>query len=288
MTYDWLTLERKLDGLPPSPRHAILTFSGTWAPPGWGYPSDTVRFANDELVYEVPVIAPWSFGPVPPGQIDSPSYEDSVAIAVEWAVAWILNHAGTFGLFGYSQGGEAASRVLLEIITPSGRLHHRLGDFIGGGAFGNPYRQKGKFVGADPGGHGIADVNLTNTPANWAEVVNKGDMYASVPDGKAGELITEFYSMLIQLQLGDFGEFCKDMIGSVAKLIPDVLDIVTKPISGGIPGIQAAIVALQFLGTGTAPHIEYHMRPVLPGVTGLAYMIDHLNRIASATPARAA
>lgn len=280
MTYDWLVLERKLDGLPPPPRHPILTFSGTWAPPGWGYPTDAVRLANDELVYEVPVQAPWSFGPVPPGRIDSPSYEESVALAVEWAVQWILNHTGTFGMVGYSQGGEAASRVLLEL--QEGRLRHRLNDFIGGGAFGNPYRQKGVAVGADPGGRGIADRNLTNTPATWAEVANKGDMYCCTPDGKAGELITEFYTMLIRLQLGDFGEFCKDMIASIAGLIPDIADIITKPISGGIPAIQAAVVALQFLATGTAPHIEYHMRPVVPGVTGLAYMAGHLNRIAAA------
>lgn len=284
MTYDWLTLERKLDGLPPPPRHAILTFSGTWAPPGWGYPSDTVRGANDELVYEVPVAAPWSFGPVPPGHINSPSYRESVDIAVEWAVAWILAHPGTFGLFGYSQGAEAASRVLMEI--QSGRLQHRRADFIGGGAFGNPCRQKGVAVGDDPGGHGIADVNLTNTPPTWAEVANKGDMYCCTPDGKAGELITEFYSMLILLQLDDFGEFCKDMIRSVSGLIPDVVDILNG--TGTIPAVQAAIVALKFLATGTAPHIEYHMRPVLPGVTGLMYMAGHLNRIAAATAAKAA
>lgn len=285
MSYDWLTLERKLDGLPPSPRHAVLTFSGTWAPPGWGYPSDAVRFANDELLYEVPVIAPWSFGPVPPGQINSPSYEDSVAIAVNWACDWIERTVGTFALVGYSQGGEAASRVLIEI--QSGRLQHRADDFIGGGAIGNPYRQAGKFAGSvNPGGHGIADVNLTNTPSTWAEVANKGDMYACTPDGKAGDLITEFYSMLIQLQLGDFGEFCTDMVKSIAGLIPDITGILTG--TGTIPAVQAAIVALTFLGTGTAPHIEYHMRPVLPGVTGLAYMVGHLNRIAAEVPARAA
>lgn len=289
MSYDWLTLERKLDGLPPPTRHAILTFSGTWAPPGWGYPSDTVRFANDELVYEVPVQAPWSFGPVPPGQVNSPSYLQSVEIAVEWAVAWILEHAGTFGLFGYSQGAEAASRVLLEVITPGGRLHHRRGDFIGGGCFGNPMRRAGKYAGSvNPGGHGIADVNLTDTPANWAEVANKGDMYACTPNGKAGELITEFYTMLIRLQLGDFGKFCADMVKSIAGLIPDIAEIIAAPLPNAIPAIQAAIVALKFLATGTAPHVEYHMREIAPGKTGLVYMVEHLNRISAAVPARAA
>jgi hypothetical protein len=284
VTWDWRLVQDELLGEEHPQRHPILTFSGTWAPPGWGYPSDAVRFANDELMYEVPVIAPWSFGPVPPGQINAPSYEESVAIAVEWAVDWITNHTGTFGLVGYSQGGEAASRVLLEI--QDGRLTDHAGDFIGGGAFGNPYRQKGKFSGVkNPGGHGIATTNLTSTPKTWAEIANVGDMYACTPDGKAGEIITEFYAMLIQLQLANFGAFCGDMVKSVAGLIPDMLGIATG--TETFAAMQAAIVALKFLGTGTAPHIEYHMREIAPGVTGLGYMVQHLNRIASAVPARA-
>lgn len=265
-------------------RHAVLTFSGTWAPPGWGYPSDAVRFANEDLLYEVPVQSPWSFGPVG-GTIEAPSYRQSVDIAVDWACDWIEHHQGTFGVVGYSQGAEAASRVLIEL--QSGRLQDRMTDFIGGGCFGNPMRQAGKYVGADPKGHGIATQNLTATPANWAEVANKGDLYAATPGGAAGELIGKFYEFGVEAQLNNFGQFVKDMAHNIAALIPDLGGVLTGNITTDVAAAQAAIVALQFVATGTEPHISYELREIAPGVTGLGYMIGHLNRIAAATPARA-
>ena len=63
-------------------RHAVLTFAGSWAAPGTGYPSDVVNAADPDLVFEVPIDAPWSFGTIPPGAPISPSYAQSVEIAV--------------------------------------------------------------------------------------------------------------------------------------------------------------------------------------------------------------
>ena len=54
-------------------RHAVLTFAGTWAAPGTGYPSDVVHAADPDLVFEVPIQAPWTFGPIPPGAPPEPS-----------------------------------------------------------------------------------------------------------------------------------------------------------------------------------------------------------------------
>src|SRR6476469_9006279 len=45
-------------------RHAVLTFAGAFAAPGTGYPSDVVNAAAADLVYEVPVQSPWTFGPI--------------------------------------------------------------------------------------------------------------------------------------------------------------------------------------------------------------------------------
>src|ERR1700753_1430329 len=99
-------------------RHAVLTFAGAWADPGSGYPSDVVSAANSDLVFEVPIDAPWSFGPLAPGAPAAPSYAESVQIAVTNAAAWIdANPHQTFALGGYGRGAEAASRILAEIMT---------------------------------------------------------------------------------------------------------------------------------------------------------------------------
>jgi hypothetical protein len=62
----------------------------------------------------------------------------------------------TFALVGYSQGAEAASRVLAEIMT--GSLQWAKPNLIGGYTFGNPWRLTGHTLagGTDTGGRGIA------------------------------------------------------------------------------------------------------------------------------------
>jgi hypothetical protein len=46
-------------------RHAWLTFGGTWGIPGTGYCSDVIARVDPTLVFEVPVLGPYSFGPIP-------------------------------------------------------------------------------------------------------------------------------------------------------------------------------------------------------------------------------
>lgn len=263
-------------------RHPILTFAGTWAAPGVGYPSDVVHGADPDLVYEVPVQGPWSFGPVPPGSVTAPSYEESVDIAVQWAIEWINGHTGTFGLWGYSQGAEAASRVLIEIL--SGSLSHRRQDLIGGGTFGNPMREKGHGA---PGwgtqkGCGIAAANLAGTPADWFDYVNPGDLYSMKLDGQAGQDEEDVYSLAVKLQLGDPLKFIGDMVTVLGGgLLTDMTGILANPLMGGIAAIQASAAGLAFMGAGTGPHITY-------AETGAVnHAIGHLNTIASAVPARA-
>ena len=70
-------------------RHAVLTFAGTFAAPGTGYPSDVVNADDPGLVFEVAVQSPWSFGPIPPGTPTAPSYAQAVQIGVDFATAWI-------------------------------------------------------------------------------------------------------------------------------------------------------------------------------------------------------
>jgi hypothetical protein len=284
-------------------RHAILTFSGTWAKPGTGYPSWVVAGAADTLeapVFEVPVQAPWSFGFIGAPNPNAASYAKSVDIAVEWAVAWILAHPlQTFGLGGYSQGAEAASRVLLEIITPGGRLYHLRYNFIGGYSLGNPMRGQGHSGPAliDPGGRGIAAKRLpADLPATWVDIGNPGDMYTSVPAGpklldqQAGDNITACYMAAIQLGL-DINSATAILSALTGKggLAEQVLELLANPLNIGALAKSVA-VALQFVAQNppTGPHITYEWRPVTAdGRTGIQYAVDHVGVIAAATPAAA-
>lgn len=55
---------------------------------------------------------------------------------------------------------------------------------------------------------------------------------------------------------------------------------------GPIAAIQAAVLAIQFFGSGTAPHVNYHVNEVWPGMTYLGLGIQHVHDWASRTPVR--
>lgn len=228
---------------PPPPRHAILTFSGTWAAPGTGYCSWVAQACN-RLVEEIPVQSPWSFGFVN-GPIDSPSYRESVSIAVEWAVAWILAHPNrTILLAGYSQGAEAASRVYQEFID--GRLQHLRKNYVAGFTFGNPCRQKGHtfYLGKDPGGSGISSFNLSNMGNEWADYAQPGDIYTTKPGGLVGENMQDVYELAIDLQLNDPVVFFQSFIRNLLGLLNNLGGLKTiAPILSGLGAGPGGLVA---------------------------------------------
>lgn len=246
----WADIEAKLDGRILI-RHAVLTYAGTWAPPGVGYCSDVVngvaQFIDDGLFFEVPVPYPASFGPIG-GAIASPSYQQSITNAIAWTADWLASHPNqTFATGGYSQGAEAASRVVMELM--SGSLQQYLPNFIGGYTYGNPSRGQGFHAPtiADPGGHGISATLMTELPringqVVWADYVhspNNGDagkdMYASVPAGQVGKDMTDIYGAATNMQFNDLGGLTQ-MI--VTTLISGVNDLNLMPaIAGGLPGI---------------------------------------------------
>lgn len=233
-------------------RHAVLTVGGTWEPgPGTQYPSNVVQgvnqFINPDLVFEVPIDYPAAFGPVS-GPINSPSYQQSVDIAVETVGNWITdNPYQTFALAGYSQGAEVVSRIAIELM--SGSLTGYLDNLIGGYTFGNPCRGSG-FIApgvADPGGHGISSINMTQRPTVngkmvWADYVHSPangdastDIYGCVPSGQVGRIMTDAYGLGTELQLTDLPTFFKDMLSDIMKLVEDsgVLGSLAK----GVPGL---------------------------------------------------
>lgn len=281
-------------------RHAVLTFAGTFAAPGTGYPSDVVNAANPDLVFEVPVQAPWSFGPIPPDAPTAPSYAESVQIAVTNATEWInANPKQTFALGGYSQGAEAASRVLAEIMT--GTLQSARPNLIGGYTFGNPWRLTGHTFpgGTDPGGRGIANINLTaaqipkdaNGVDTWWDFANPGDLYTTTPNDDAGADITAVYKAAVQLSIET--NLIMNLIAGLTgqgSLAQQVVALITDPIVGGPALIEAIDLAVAFYGTNppARAHVTYDVVDALPGQTSVQVAIGHLNNIAAATPARTA
>jgi hypothetical protein len=281
-------------------RHAVLTFAGTFAAPGTGYPSDVVNAADPGLVFEVAVQAPWTFGPIPPDAPTAPSYAESVQIGVNFATAWINDHPKqTFAIGGYSQGAEAASRVLAQIMT--GSLQSARPNLIGGYTFGNPWRLTGHTFpgGTDPGGRGIANINLTaaqipkdaNGVDTWWDFANPGDLYTTTPNDEGGADITAVYKAAVQLGINT--NLIMNLIAGLTgqgSLAQQVLALVTDPIVGGPALFEAINLAVAFYGTNppTLPHLSYQSVDARPGQSSVAVAITHLNQIAAATPARTA
>ncbi len=269
-----LAMRARLGSYPPPapPRHACLTFSGTWAPPGVGYASDVAQACSD-VVEEIPVQAPWSFGPMPPGDIGSPSYRESVHTAVEWAVGWILaNPNRTFMLGGYSQGAEAASRVLAEFLT--GRLKHLRSNLIGGYTFGNPSRQNGHTFHGDPNpgdDGGISDFQLGDTGDWWLDCAAPGDIYTRTPRGATGKIMRAAYKLATDLQVHDFLAFAAAFADHLWALVQDaVTDI---PAAFDAAGRGVAFIADQ---PATRPHITYQFEEALPGLTFVQLAEQHV------------
>jgi hypothetical protein len=267
-----------------------------------------------DVVDEIPVEAPWSFGPIPPGSLTAPSYQESVQIAVDWAVNWLLADTRPFLLGGYSQGGEAASRIYAETL-PGGRLAHRRADFVAGFCFGNPSRRDGHtYYGgpATPFG-GIAQYRLPRMGWEWCELVDPADLYGTCARHLTGEIERDVYTLCTEIELhSGLIDFCRtfiaNLIAVIGNLDGDAYDDVTRavtrhgidlegaqllpdaklqPLSDRLLSVQgiaaavaAAIDALIFFCAPpfpTAPHCEYHVREVWPGQTYLGLAIQHVH-----------
>ncbi|MGU3498029.1 hypothetical protein [Mycobacterium sp. C31M] len=243
-------------------RHAWLTFSGTWAPPGTGYSSWVVQNADPELVFEVPVQAPWSFGPVDSPDPMAPSYRQSVATGKQWAIDWINLHTDqTFGLGAYSQGAQCAGEVYQELL-PGGQLAHRSDDFIGGFSFGDPMRPAGTTSAgaADPGGAGISPDRIENPDPRWCYLANGPangavgiDLYTATPLNGAGRIIRTFYSMGVEIGLAPTPV---PMVEAIARGVVQLLVELGGPLAG-LGGLAAlgpsALLAGQLLSSATIP-----------------------------------
>jgi hypothetical protein len=117
---------------------------------------------------------------------------------IDMTVAQINAHSGPFALGGASQGAGVISQVLKMLQAGDGNIDgNRLGDLIFGVTYGNPARQAGKVAPGttDPGGHGIRlpQFRLTDTPDNWWDFSQSGDIISCNGDDPISELATAVF-----------------------------------------------------------------------------------------------
>ena len=294
---------------------AILTFAGTWAAPGTGFPSDIARGCAD-VAEEIPVQGPNSFGPIPPGDFRAPSYEESVVISADWAINWTISNSNRPVIpIGYSQGGEAASRYRMEF-EDGGRLAHFRANFVCGVALGNPSRhyQTTYYGGPETPWEGIALYRLPQQGNEWCELIEPGDLYGTCARGLTGEIERDVYTMCTQMEMHSgavefartFAANCVEIAQNLdgdafddavanseyvdpsavagAELLPPEQLTAEEDKILSVKGISAAIAAaidgLIFFCSPpfpTAAHCEYHIREVWPGMTYVGLGIQHVH-----------
>lgn len=246
-------------------KHTIFTVNGFLGDMWTGYPAICGQAVTNAFWQPIG----WTNNSIPMTQ----NIKDGVAELINQ----INLHRGTFLMAVYSEGAILGALVMDEI--RNGSLQHRKNDFIGAIAFGNPRREQGSRPPGcpDPGGHGIARDRTVDTPSSWWDYSDPDDMYACTPNGPAGDNITACYQMIAQ----------SNIIGGNTTLAKQILGLLTKPSLSNLSGLAGAIFkATKFYFSGTAGHVHYHDREIVPGTTYLNHAIGHLVERANAVAPR--
>ncbi|QFG14077.1 DNA helicase [Mycobacterium phage Curiosium] len=277
----------------------LLTGQGTGVDMYTGYPHDLGVRLRDEGIVELQPIGKypaktWPMGP-------------SVKIGVDEGVDLVLKAEARpsrevpdgYELCGYSQGAWLVSDLLDEFRT--GRLKHVRHKLIGGATFGNPRR------GLDEnGGRGITDNVLVDTPDFWVDEFDPGDIYANVPNNDVGEDMTAIFKLVRLNGIGDVIDLNSALglggvllgaggpLGALGGLLgggaaesnnitEQILEMLKSPLREFPAAVGAIVKAFMFFGRKpiTAPHIEYHLREVSPGVTYYEHAVAHLRAMAA-------
>ncbi|ASR87199.1 lysin B [Mycobacterium phage LastHope] len=279
----------------------LLTGQGTGVDMYTGYPHDLgVRLRDEGLVELQPIgkypARVWPMGP-------------SVKIGVDEGVDLVLKAEARpsrevpdgYELCGYSQGAWLVSDLLDEF--RGGRLKHLRHKLIGGATFGNPRRALD-----ENGGRGIADKLIVDTPDFWVDEFDPGDIYANVPNNDVGEDMTAIFKLVrlngisdvIDLGSGlDLGGALLGLAGNPLggvlggflggsereqnNITEQIVEMLKSPLREFPAAVMAIVKAFMFFGRkpSTAPHIEYHLREVSPGVTYYEHALAHLRAMAA-------
>lgn len=231
------------------------TFAGIWDGP----PADVGRAVGDRYWYHQPVWYPAK--PYPMNR----SVEAGVAEHVRLMKLRDPRHewAGVY----YSQSAIVWYHVFQKML-PGGELEAYMPSWRCTVTFGNPCRERGVANGnmlaglPIPKGRGIAPYRFVNTDARQLDFAHVGDLYTDTPEGKAGEDITSVYNVVFERWLG------------TNTLIEQLLEIASSPVRRAPETVKAIARAVKFFGSGTAPHINYDVRPA----------VDHLRALGELVP----
>jgi hypothetical protein len=283
--FDWAIKKQMQLGqyAPPPPikrRFPAYVFRGTGGIIGLDYVSQVCQ-ANADLVEEINT--PWAatMGGLPvgtAGNINDPSMWRGVQEALPLAQADFLRRLHDWPNMKVVIGGYSAGDIVAAYFEQWVKANYP-DNFLCGFRFGSPTRPVGGgFFGQPaPWGNGIADVEL----------------------GVVGDIMDDVYAAVTVFEFSDILGMVKQMV----TVLPTVLQKAGIPLtgvlaamSGGLPGIfgfglvqmlamlpgmigggdpdkltgqaaagKAAMIALEFLFGGTAPHIRYHVDPAWPG-----------------------
>lgn len=255
-------------GIPVPSKVVIFTVAGTGANWDVGYPFDLARWQDQERVILQPIGYPAAMFPMGP----------SVNQGIDELVNQMRIHLDAepsrkFILIGYSQGALVTSKVL-QRMQGSGDLARYMDRCIAGVTFGNPAREHGKYVGTNnPGGQGLDPKCIANTPSWWYDYCTVGDIYGAGPgndDHEAAEYMTSIF-LAVQGHL----------LTGQDNLAQQVFELFLNPF-GEAPAVMKAIASgIGFFTSNppTAPHIEYHVRECVPGVTYFDHAMDYVRRV---------
>ncbi|TGD84843.1 hypothetical protein BayCH28_23230 [Mycolicibacterium sp. CH28] len=281
---------------PPSdepPRHACLTFRGCGGVVGQDYTSRVAQ-ACSSVVEEHVIAYPASMGGIPVGSAtdpNAPSGNESVDVAIEQAVRWLVEHpTRTFVIGGYSLGAIAASRVRAEL-EPGGRLEQYKPNYVCGFTFGNPSRAFGHtfYLGGIPYGHGISTFQLPQSCCtwDWCDEADADDLYTNVPLGQAGVICTDAYRAVMDTRVCDPVETARRLVPELLKLVEDAG--IQIPVFGSAANLDANMLApavmtllLQLLtgvfaglGGGAGGDLTRPAAAVQAAILGLKFACDH-------------
>lgn len=309
----------------PKPRHLGIVFRGTGGIIGQDYVSRVCQGAAD-LIEERNPEFPASMGGLPPGAPGTPSAQKAIQIGVASGRREIQS-GRSFVLGGYSLGAIVAAKLRAEL-EPGGPLAEYRPNYVCGFTIGGPSRAFGHtyYLGAIPNGRGIADFQLPQACCtwDWCDLAHQDDMWANVPLGDAGDIMTAIFLAVTNTQLSDPMGTLQAIIAAIPRVLLEagvsiplltqlgagvltgnpvalagmLLPVLMSALPGLIGGqggeltgpaaaVQAAVIALKFALSGTAPHINYHAWEVWPGQTYLGLAIQHVRDWASRTPVRA-
>lgn len=305
--------------LPTRNRALAVVFRGTGGIIGEDYVSRVCQAVSD-LVEEINPDFPATMGGLPvgtAGNINDPSaahavvtgYENGKRVIID-AIRVDQNRRIIIG--GYSLGAIAAA-MLREWI-----LKTYPNNYLCSFSLGDPTRPVGGayYNGKPTAGHGISSWlygDVHDYRHCW--LAAPGDMYTSVPDDKAGEIMQDFFDIVTSIELSNPATLLSildtlpEILEDANVKLPDIikilagdqqelnelgqigLEFVVSSIMGAISGkqqglgaiIEAIVCALKFVAEQppTAPHIQYEFREAWPGQTYLNLAIQHVRDYAS-------